>query len=190
MRRFRTLAIAVTLGLLLTFSGCSSASEASDTVDDIVSSVFEDETTAEVTTEEPTTEEPTTEEPTTEKPTEKPTKKPTQKPTKKPVKKVVEKHEDKSSQAETTLEFTNVTSSVSAGSFASVSIHGTPNTTYSITVIYNSGRSTASGLEDVTSDSNGNASWSWKVGSRTKSGTYPITVSGGGQSESTSFSVY
>lgn len=182
MRKFRTLAVAVTLGLLLTFSGCSQASESSNTVDDIVSSVFEDETTAEVTTEEPTTKEPTTEELTTEKPTEKPTKK--------PVKKVVEKHEDKSSQAETTLEFTNVTSSVSAGSFASVSIHGAPNTTYSITVVYNSGISTASGLEDVTSDSNGNASWSWKVGTRTKSGTYPITVSGGGQSESTSFSVY
>lgn len=182
MRKFRTLAVAVTLGLLLTFSGCSQASESSNTVDDIVSSVFEDETTAKVTTEEPTTEEPTTEELTTEKPTEKPTKK--------PVKKVVEKHEDKSSQAETTLEFTNVTSSVSAGSFASVSIHGAPNTTYSITVVYNSGISTASGLEDVTSDSNGNASWSWKVGTRTKSGTYPITVSGGGQSESTSFSVY
>ena len=178
MRKFRTLAVAVTLGLLLIFSGCSQASESSNTVDDIVSSVFEDETTAEVTTEEPTTEEPTTEELTT------------QKPTKKPVKKVVEKHEDKSSQAETTLEFTNVTSSVSAGSFASVSIHGAPNTTYSITVVYNSGISTASGLEDVTSDSNGNASWSWKVGTRTKSGTYPITVSGGGQSESTSFSVY
>ena len=178
MRKFRTLAVAVTLGLLLTFSGCSQASESSNTVDDIVSSVFEDETTAEVTTEEPTTEEPTTEEMTTEKPT------------KKPVKKVVEKHEDKSSQAETTLEFTNVTSSVSAGSFASVSIHGAPNTTYSITVVYNSGISTASGLEDVTSDNNGNASWSWKVGTRTKSGTYPITVSGGGQSESTSFSVY
>lgn len=129
MRKFRTLAVAVTLGLLLTFSGCSQASESSNTVDDIVSSVFEDETTAEVTTEEPTTEEPTTEELTTEKPTEKPT----QKPTKKPVKKVVEKHEDKSSQAETTLEFTNVTSSVGAGSFASVSIHGAPNTTYSIT---------------------------------------------------------
>ena len=176
MRKFRTLAVAVTLGLLLTFSGCSQASESSNTVDDIVSSVFEDETTAEVTTEEPTT--------------EKPTEKPTQKPTKKPVKKVVEKHEDKSSQAETTLEFTNVTSSVSAGSFASVSIHGAPNTTYSITVVYNSGISTASGLEDVTSDSNGNASWSWKVGTRTKSGTYPITVSGGGQSENTSFSVY
>ena len=138
MRKFRTLAVAVTLGLLLTFSGCSQASESSNTVDDIVSSVFEDETTAEVTTEEPTTEEPT----------EKPTEKPTQKPTKKPVKKVVEKHEDKSSQAETTLEFTNVTSSVSAGSFASVSIHGAPNTTYSITVVYNSGISTASGLED------------------------------------------
>lgn len=176
MRKFRTLAVAVTLGLLLTFSGCSQASESSNTVDDIVSSVFEDETTAEVTTEELTT--------------EKPTEKPTQKPTKKPVKKVVEKHEDKSSQAETTLEFTNVTSSVSAGSFASVSIHGAPNTTYSITVVYNSGISTASGLEDVTSDSNGNASWSWKVGTRTKSGTYPITVSGGGQSENTSFSVY
>ena len=169
MRKFRTLAVAVTLGLLLIFSGCSQASESSNTVDDIVSSVFEDETTAEVTTEEPTTEEPTTEEPTTEEPTEKPTEKPTQKPTKKPVKKVVEKHEDKSSQAETTLEFTNVTSSVSAGSFASVSIHGAPNTTYSITVVYNSGISTASGLEDVTSDSNGNASWSWKVGTRTKS---------------------
>lgn len=88
MRKFRTLAVAVTLGLLLTFSGCSQASESSNTVDDIVSSVFEDETTAEVTTEEPTTEEPTTEELTTEKLTEKPTEKPTQKPTKKPVKRL------------------------------------------------------------------------------------------------------
>lgn len=83
MRKFRTLAVAVTLGLLLTFSGCSQASESINTVDDIVSSVFEDETTAEVTTEEPTTEEPTTEELTTEKPTEKPTQKPTKKTCKK-----------------------------------------------------------------------------------------------------------
>lgn len=44
MRKFRTLAVAVTLGLFLTFSGCSQASESSNTVDDIVSSVFEDET--------------------------------------------------------------------------------------------------------------------------------------------------
>ena len=56
MRKFRTLAVAVTLGLLLAFSGCSQASESSNTVDDIVSSDCEHETTAEVTTEEPTTE--------------------------------------------------------------------------------------------------------------------------------------
>lgn len=176
MRKFRTLTAVVTFGLLLTFSGCSSASDTSEPIDEIVSSVFEDETTVAFTTEEPVTEEPTTEK-VTEKPTEKATKKP------------ADSYEE-SSKTNATIEFTDVSSSISAGSFANVSIHGAPNTTYSITVVYNSGISTANGLEDVTSDSNGNAYWSWKVGSRTKSGTYPITVSGGGQSESTSFTVY
>lgn len=181
MRKLRTLTIAVTIGLLLTFSGCSSASDTSKPIDEIGSSVFEDETTVAFTTEEPIIEEPTTVEPTTEKVTEKATEKPKEK--------TADLYEE-SSKTNATIEFTDVSSSVSAGSFANVSIHGAPNTTYSITVVYNSGISTANGLEDITSDSNGNASWSWKVGSRTKSGTYPITVSGGGQSESTSFTVY
>ena len=75
------------------------------------------------------------------------------------------------------------------GETASIKIQGKPNTTYSITVRYNSGNSTASGLYDKTSDSKGNVSWSWKVGTRTSSGTYKIRISGGGENFSTTFTV-
>lgn len=116
-------------------------------------------------TEEPTTEEPTTVAPTTEKPTEKVTEAPTE------------------------IVITSITSSVNAGETASVSIQGAPNTEYYITVTYKSGKSTAAGLEAKTSDSNGNVSWSWEVGAKTSSGTYPISISGGGTSAKTEFTI-
>jgi hypothetical protein len=78
---------------------------------------------------------------------------------------------------------------VSAGSNASISIQGSPNTSYSITVVYSSGTSTAAGLEPKTSNASGNVSWTWKVGTRTKAGSYSITISGGGVIKRTSFTV-
>lgn len=68
-----------------------------------------------------------------------------------------------------------------------VKIKGTQNTTYSITVYYKSGASTADGLEDKTSDANGNVSWTWHIGGRTSPGTFKIVVSGGGDRETVEF---
>ena len=72
---------------------------------------------------------------------------------------------------------------------ATVTIQGAPNTSYSITVRYKSGPSTAKGLEDQVSDADGIVSWTWHIGGRTSAGTFTITVSGGGESETVSFTI-
>lgn len=162
--------------LSLIFSATSCSSKTVSTIE-TTAKVTEEIKTEEVTTVEPTTEEPTTLAPTTKKPTEKPTQKPTKKPTEKPTDPPI------------VLEITGVSSVVSPGEYAYVSIQGKPNTDYSITVTYKSGASTAEGLYTKTSDGNGNVSWEWKVGTRTSSGTYPIRISGGGQSVSCEFTV-
>lgn len=77
------------------------------------------------------------------------------------------------------LTLTSAPGTVSKGSTASISIKGKPNTQYSIAVHYSSGISKASGLKAKTSDANGNASWSWKIGAKTKSGTYDVVISNG-----------
>ena len=169
-RVFAALVCIISFALTIIMSGCSNSTTLS-TISTTTSQTTGNHSTLVQTTQEPTTEEPTTEEPTTEKSTQKPTKKPTQKSTKKPTQKPTE--------APKNIEITNVSSSVSPGEYAYISMQGEPNTDYSITVIYNSGPSTAAGLYTKTSDSNGNVSWEWKVGTRTASGTYPIIISGG-----------
>lgn len=84
------------------------------------------------------------------------------------------------------LEFTDT---VKKGNTATVTIKGKPDTVYSIKVKYSSGYSTAKGLEDQTSDSNGVCSWTWRVGGSTKSGSYPITISDGTDSYELTFTV-
>ena len=180
-RVFAALVCIISFALTIIMSGCSNSTTLS-TISTTTSQTTGNHSTLVQTTKEPTTEEPTTEEPTTEKSTQKPTKKPTQKSTKKPTQKPTE--------APKNIEITNVSSSVSPGEYAYISVQGEPNTDYSITVIYNSGPSTAAGLYTKTSDSNGNVSWEWKVGTRTASGTYPIIISGGGKTYTTEFTVY
>ena len=68
------------------------------------------------------------------------------------------------------------TASVPRNSTATVSIKTSPNARCSIEVDYKSGPSTAAGLGDKTASSSGTASWSWKVGSNTTRGTWPIFV--------------
>lgn len=176
-KKLTSIILSVVCILCLAFSTTACNSESVSTSETVLETTTEF-TTEEITTEEPTTvevttEEPTTVEPTTQKPTEKPTQKPTEKPTEAPV----------------SLEVTNVSSSVYPGEYAYVSVQGEPNTDYSITVTYKSGASTAAGLYTKTSDSNGNVSWEWKVGTRTSSGTYPIRISGGGQTVTANFTV-
>jgi hypothetical protein len=70
----------------------------------------------------------------------------------------------------------SVTSHVGPGSNATVSVTTASSASCSITVTYNSGPSKASGLGPKTADSHGAVTWTWKVGSRTAAGTYPIDV--------------
>lgn len=77
------------------------------------------------------------------------------------------------------LTVTSAPGTVSKGSTASISIKGKPTTRYSIAVHYSSSVSKASGLEAKTSDANGNVTWSWKIGAKTKPGTYDVIISDG-----------
>lgn len=72
---------------------------------------------------------------------------------------------------------------------AVVVIQGKLNTEYRITVRYKSGPSQAAGLEPKITDAEGNASWTWRIGSRTSQGTYPIEITGGGEKETVHFTV-
>jgi micrococcal nuclease len=85
------------------------------------------------------------------------------------------------------------TASVPRNGTASVSIKTSAKARCSIEVDYNSGPSTAAGLNEKTAGSTGVVSWSWKVGSNTTRGTWPIYVTCGLGSRSgsakTSFTV-
>ena len=87
------------------------------------------------------------------------------------------------------INLVSLTSPISRGSDVTVSIKGLPNTTYDIDVIYSSGESKASGLEDKTSDSEGNVSWTFKVSSNVKPGTYEVKITDGSSNASYSLEV-
>lgn len=98
-------------------------------------------------------------------PTAHPTSKPTPKPTPKPT-----------SAPSLTLSFSSLTSPVSPGSFATATVRTSAGAYCTIVVEYKSGPSTASGLGPKYASSSGVASWTWKVGSRTTAGSWPVTV--------------
>lgn len=91
--------------------------------------------------------------------------------------------------AATGVTITREPGTVSAGSTASVSAKAAPGVTCSITVMYKSGASTAQGLGPKTTSGDGSVSWSWKVGTRTTPGSWPVTVTCGGQSARTAVTV-
>lgn len=121
----------------------------------------------------PTTQPPTTE-PTTF-PTTAPTTEPTTVPTTEPV------YEG--------LTVTDWSQSVKPGDTGYAEIQGKPGARYSITVYYKSGASKAKGLDPQTADDTGTAAWHWKVGSKTSPGTFRITITGGGETQTVSFTV-
>ena len=94
-----------------------------------------------------------------------------------------------SSTTSSNINLVSLDSPISKGSDVTVSIKGLPNTTYDIDVIYSSGASKASGLEDKTSDSEGNVSWTFKVSSNVKPGTYEVKITDGENSASYSLEV-
>jgi len=80
------------------------------------------------------------------------------------------------------IQITSSKSIVKRGESVRVEALGMPNTLYTITASYNiSGkpRTTHAAKE---SDDTGRVSWSWTVSKETDIGTYPVTISGGGQS--------
>lgn len=82
--------------------------------------------------------------------------------------------------AAATTRLVHVTSPVSPGAHATLTAHTSPaNVTCSITVRYKSGPSHAAGLYPKQSSSAGRVSWTWKVGTRTTAGRWPITVACG-----------
>lgn len=87
-----------------------------------------------------------------------------------------------SGEAGTSLTVVNWNSPVRRNATASLTVRGTPDTLYSIRVYYSSGASSAAGLEDKTSDAQGEVSWSWKIGNNTKPGEYRVVVSGSDES--------
>jgi uncharacterized protein (DUF58 family) len=70
----------------------------------------------------------------------------------------------------------SVTSPISHGSYATLTVSLSKRATCSITVYYKSGPSEAQGLYPK---SGSRISWTWKVGTRTTPGRWPITVSCG-----------
>ena len=94
-----------------------------------------------------------------------------------------------SNNSTSNISLVSLTSPVSRGNNATISIKGLPNTTYDIDVKYSSGASKASGLEDKTSDSEGNVSWTFKVSSNVKVGTYEVKITDGENSVSYSLEV-
>ena len=85
------------------------------------------------------------------------------------------------------ISLTSEAGTVGRGKNATLSIKGKPNTAYTLSVQYKSGSSKATNVGTKTSDANGNASWTWKVGTNTTPGSHPIIVTGGGQTYRTSF---
>jgi micrococcal nuclease len=91
--------------------------------------------------------------------------------------------------APTKVVFVNAPLTVAHGQNATLKVKTAPNTSCSIEVDYKSGPSSATGLVTKNSDGAGNVSWTWKVGTNTTRGAWPITVTCGDKSAETHITV-
>src|SRR5439155_25739683 len=117
---------------------------------------------------------------TTPKPTAKPTPKPTAKPTPKPTPK----------PTTFSVRITSLTSPIAHGAYATLGAQTGPSAYCTIVVEYKSGPSTAAGLGPKTASASGAVSWTWKVGTRTTPGSWPVTVTCSRNGQSGSVTVY
>lgn len=90
---------------------------------------------------------------------------------------------------QTVVKFLNAPLTESRGSYATLQVKTSPNKSCSIEVVYKSGPSTAAGLGPKVSNSAGNVSWTWKVGTNTTRGSWPIFVTCGNGSAQTHINV-
>lgn len=80
------------------------------------------------------------------------------------------------SQEQLSVALASLTSPVSPGNAASITVKTAPSAACTIAVSYKSGPSRAMGLEPKTATQDGVVSWAWIVGTRTTPGRWPITV--------------
>jgi hypothetical protein len=78
--------------------------------------------------------------------------------------------------ASTSVRLVRITSPINHGAYASLTVSVAPAQTCSITVYYKSGPSSAQGLYPQRGS---RITWTWKVGTRTTPGRWPIVVSCG-----------
>jgi micrococcal nuclease len=75
-----------------------------------------------------------------------------------------------------TLKFTRFTSPVARSATATVAVLTTAKARCTIGVYYSTTASRAAGLGAKTAPATGRISWSWKIGSNTKKGSWPVKV--------------
>ena len=92
-------------------------------------------------------------------------------------------------QEEISISVVSLNSPIPAGSNAKLTIQTVPGAVCSITVYYKSGPSSAAGLGSQTADASGQATWSWKVGSRTTPGIWEIVVQSNLNNKSANISI-
>jgi hypothetical protein len=79
-----------------------------------------------------------------------------------------------------TVVITAAPGAVRRGAYASVSIKAWSGASCSIGVYYKSGRSVAKGLYAKKAAASGRLSWTWKVGTNTTRGSWPVAITCGG----------
>lgn len=75
------------------------------------------------------------------------------------------------------------------GENGSITIQGDPGVTYDISSSYKWGTRTITALQSKAAGPDGRVTWFWSVNRNTLPGTYPITISGGGATFITSYTV-
>jgi micrococcal nuclease len=87
------------------------------------------------------------------------------------------------------LRITREPGTVHPGNDATVSAVAAAKASCSITVEYKSGPSKAGDLTPKIADADGKVSWTWKVGTRTTPGKWPVTIACGKQTVKTTVTV-
>jgi hypothetical protein len=83
----------------------------------------------------------------------------------------------------------DVKKTVRTGEKGSLSIHGVPNTNYTVTSNYINSRGMMSASAAKHAGNDGKVSWDWDVKGDTLPGTYQLLVSGGGKMITTSYTI-
>jgi len=87
------------------------------------------------------------------------------------------------------LKIINAISTVRHGGTGVITIQGIPNTLYNIKTSYKTENKTVSVIQWRTTDRTGVTTFNWIVGDDTVAGTYPASISGGGELLNTSHTV-